>query len=150
MFTKLTEKGYYCILRRSQLPLGVCWDLGVRFSEEFFLQSIWSDQAEPRKRCLCSAGRKPSHAHTTLRTRSLWSAFRYQNFLLKRRCIFYHPETNFDFVNPVQFHLVKCRKNHAGSDLKVCPFNASHHVPAPEEEFHMKNCVDRKVGSSAI
>ena len=46
---------------------------------------------------------------------------------------------------PVQFHLVKCRKNHAGSDLKVCPFNASHHVPAPEEEFHMKTCSDRKV-----
>ena len=46
---------------------------------------------------------------------------------------------------PLQFHLVKCRKNHAGSDLKVCPFNASHHVPAPEEEFHMKTCSDRKV-----
>ena len=46
---------------------------------------------------------------------------------------------------PLQFHLVKCRKNHAGSDLKVCPFNASHHVPAPEEAFHMKTCSDRKV-----
>ena len=45
----------------------------------------------------------------------------------------------------LQFHLVKCRKNHPGSDLKVCPFNASHHVPAPEEEFHMKTCSDRKV-----
>jgi len=48
-------------------------------------------------------------------------------------------------VERIQFHLVKCRKNHAGSDLKVCPFNASHHVPAPEEEFHMKTCSDRKV-----
>jgi len=48
-------------------------------------------------------------------------------------------------VERIQFHLVKCRRNHAGSDLKVCPFNASHHVPAPEEEFHMKTCSDRKV-----
>jgi len=48
-------------------------------------------------------------------------------------------------VERIQFHLVKCRKNHAGSDLKVCPFNASHHVPAPEEAFHMKTCSDRKV-----
>ena len=29
--------------------------------------------------------------------------------------------------------------------LKVCPFNASHHVPAPEVDFHVRTCSDRKV-----
>ena len=65
--------------------------------------------------------------------------------LLEEGYIFFYPEIIYYLVNPLQFHLVKCRKNHAGSDLKVCPFNASHHVPAPEEAFHMKTCSDRKV-----
>jgi hypothetical protein len=45
----------------------------------------------------------------------------------------------------VQWHLVKCRKNHAGSDHVVCPFNASHHVPKPEEQYHLSVCSDRKM-----
>ena len=62
------------------LPLG----LRVYISEEVFLQSIWSDQAKPRTRCLCLTGRRPSHAPTTLHTRSLWNAFRSQNFCFEK------------------------------------------------------------------
>ena len=43
----------------------------------------------------------------------------------------------------LQWHLVKCRKNHQGSDLAICPFNASHHVPRPELGYHLGICSDR-------
>jgi len=45
----------------------------------------------------------------------------------------------------IQFHLVKCRKNHPEMDMAVCPYNASHHVPKPEEKFHIARCPDRKI-----
>jgi len=45
----------------------------------------------------------------------------------------------------IQFHLVKCRKNHPSSDHVVCPYNASHHIPKPEEQHHMSTCPDRKI-----
>ena len=44
-----------------------------------------------------------------------------------------------------QWHLVKCRKSHPGSDHVICPFNASHHVPRQEQEFHLTSCPDRKM-----
>jgi len=42
------------------------------------------------------------------------------------------------------FHLTKCRKNHANEAFVVCPFNALHHIPKPEEQFHLSTCGDRK------
>jgi len=47
-------------------------------------------------------------------------------------------------VERIQFHLVKCRKNHPTSDHVVCPYNASHHIPKPEEQYHISTCSDRK------
>jgi len=47
-------------------------------------------------------------------------------------------------VERIQFHLVKCRKNHPASDHVVCPYNASHHIPKPEEQYHISTCGDRK------
>ena len=44
-----------------------------------------------------------------------------------------------------QWHLVKCRKSHPGSDHVICPFNASHHVTRQEQEFHLTSCPDRKM-----
>lgn len=41
-------------------------------------------------------------------------------------------------------HLTKCRKNHPNSGHVICPFNANHHIPKPEERFHMSICGDRK------
>jgi len=48
-------------------------------------------------------------------------------------------------VERIQWHLVKCRKNHPTSDHVVCPYNASHHVPKPEEQYHISTCSDRKI-----
>jgi len=45
----------------------------------------------------------------------------------------------------IQFHLVKCRRNHPDADMETCPFNASHHVPKPEMEYHMSECSERKI-----
>ena len=46
----------------------------------------------------------------------------------------------------IQFHLVKCRRNHPeADDIETCPYNASHHVPKPELEFHMSECSERKI-----
>jgi len=42
------------------------------------------------------------------------------------------------------FHLTKCRKNHANEAFVVCPFNALHHIPKPEEQYHLSTCGDRK------
>lgn len=46
-------------------------------------------------------------------------------------------------IDRLQYHLVKCRKNHPDSDFVICPFNASHHVPKKCEESHTKTCPDR-------
>jgi len=45
----------------------------------------------------------------------------------------------------IQFHLVKCRRNHPDTDHVICPYNASHHVPKPEEQYHISCCPDRKL-----
>ena len=42
-----------------------------------------------------------------------------------------------------QFHLVKCRRNHPNSDIQICAFNTSHHVPAASMEEHLATCQDR-------
>jgi len=48
-------------------------------------------------------------------------------------------------VEKIQWHLVKCAKNHPGSNLVVCPFNSAHHVPRPELGYHLNICPDRKM-----
>jgi len=48
-------------------------------------------------------------------------------------------------VERIQWHLVKCRKNHPSSDHIVCPYNASHHVAKTEEQYHISTCPDRKI-----
>ena len=30
-------------------------------------------------------------------------------------------------------------------DHVICPYNATHHVPRPEEQFHISTCGDRKI-----
>ncbi|KAK6187081.1 hypothetical protein SNE40_006329 [Patella caerulea] len=42
-----------------------------------------------------------------------------------------------------QYHLMKCRQNHAGQDYAICPFNAKHEMPKPELRYHMSNCPFR-------
>ncbi|XP_071388412.1 gametocyte-specific factor 1 [Centroberyx affinis] len=44
------------------------------------------------------------------------------------------------------YHLIKCRKNHPqlASELKTCPFNASHLIPKHELIHHTSTCVDRR------
>lgn len=48
-------------------------------------------------------------------------------------------------VDRLQVHLVKCRKNHPGSDLAICPFNRTHHVSHAELQLHKIVCQDRRV-----
>ena len=48
-------------------------------------------------------------------------------------------------IERIQWHLVKCRRNHPTSDHVICPYNASHHIPKPEEQYHMSTCPDRKI-----
>ena len=31
----------------------------------------------------------------------------------------------------IPYHLMKCRKNWAGKEYKICPFNSNHQIPAP-------------------
>ncbi|XP_061166856.1 uncharacterized protein LOC133175762 [Saccostrea echinata] len=45
----------------------------------------------------------------------------------------------------MQYHLMKCRKNHKGSVFATCPFNARHEMPKPELRFHLENCPDKAV-----
>lgn len=43
----------------------------------------------------------------------------------------------------MQYHLMKCRKNHPGKDFATCPFNACHEMPRPELRYHIANCPDK-------
>ncbi|XP_069106338.1 uncharacterized protein [Argopecten irradians] len=43
----------------------------------------------------------------------------------------------------MQYHLMKCRRNHPGADFAVCPYNARHEVRKPELRYHMANCPDK-------
>ncbi|XP_062578246.1 uncharacterized protein LOC134240159 [Saccostrea cucullata] len=45
----------------------------------------------------------------------------------------------------MQYHLMKCRKNHKGSSFATCPFNARHEMPKPELRFHLEICPDKAV-----
>ncbi|XP_021371503.1 uncharacterized protein LOC110462051 [Mizuhopecten yessoensis] len=43
----------------------------------------------------------------------------------------------------MQYHMMKCRRNHPGADFAVCPYNARHEVRKPELRYHMVNCPDK-------
>lgn len=43
----------------------------------------------------------------------------------------------------MQYHLMKCRRNHPGAEFAVCPYNARHEVRKPELRYHMTNCPDK-------
>jgi len=45
----------------------------------------------------------------------------------------------------VQYHLIKCKKNHPNVTLAICPYNASHHIPKEEEKAHLFDCRDRRI-----
>ena len=58
---------------------------------------------------------------------------------------------------------MKCRRNHKDSELIICPYNASHHIPKvrkrtqlcfgwfllkvlqSEERYHLAHCCDRRI-----
>lgn len=50
----------------------------------------------------------------------------------------------------MQTHLVKCRRSHEDSDVVICQFNACHHIPKQEEQYHHDNCPDRKIVELAM
>ena len=37
---------------------------------------------------------------------------------------------------------MKCRRNHPGSNIKICSFNSSHHIPDDQLREHERNCPD--------
>lgn len=37
-------------------------------------------------------------------------------------------------------HLVKCRKNHPNTDVKICPYNSNHHIQAARYSTHLDDC----------
>uniref|UniRef100_A0A1A9VLD1 CHHC U11-48K-type domain-containing protein n=1 Tax=Glossina austeni TaxID=7395 RepID=A0A1A9VLD1_GLOAU len=43
----------------------------------------------------------------------------------------------------MQFHLIRCRRNHPNARKGVCPFNVTHIFNEAELEFHLKACPDR-------
>ena len=44
----------------------------------------------------------------------------------------------------LQYHLMRCRKNHLDKDFVICPFNTTHHMPRAEfEDKHAKICPDQ-------
>ncbi|XP_046561712.1 uncharacterized protein LOC124270721 isoform X2 [Haliotis rubra] len=45
----------------------------------------------------------------------------------------------------MQYHLMKCRKNHTSKEFATCPFNARHEMPRPELRFHITTCPDKAV-----
>ncbi|ESO94331.1 hypothetical protein LOTGIDRAFT_118829 [Lottia gigantea] len=50
----------------------------------------------------------------------------------------------------MQYHLIKCRRNHVTKDFVTCPFNATHEMPRPELRHHMLTCRDRAVAEKTI
>ena len=45
----------------------------------------------------------------------------------------------------MQYHLIKCRKQHPELSLVVCPYNATHHVKRSDEHEHLLACPDRRI-----
>lgn len=57
------------------------------------------------------------------------------------------PYNKFHQIRPsrIQYHLLKCKKNHPGADMVVCPFNASHHIQRQNEREHLLECRDKRM-----
>lgn len=47
-------------------------------------------------------------------------------------------------------HLLKCQKSYKGTDMRKCMFNETHHIPAPELDYHQKHCSDRLYVEKAV
>ena len=45
----------------------------------------------------------------------------------------------------IQYHLIKCARQHPHLDMAVCPYNATHHVPRAREQEHIIECPDRRI-----
>ncbi|GLH02930.1 hypothetical protein R5R35_012618 [Gryllus longicercus] len=45
----------------------------------------------------------------------------------------------------MQYHLVKCQKNHPSTEKVICPFNATHRIPRPELQYHIATCPERRI-----
>lgn len=43
----------------------------------------------------------------------------------------------------MQYHLIKCRKQHDATEFVTCPFNARHEVYKVEARYHQATCPDR-------
>ena len=43
----------------------------------------------------------------------------------------------------LQYHLVKCRKQHPDKKFEICPYNVTHQLPQEQIENHIKNCSNR-------
>eukprot|EP00094_Tigriopus_californicus_P000316 TCALIF_00305-PA protein Name:"Similar to GTSF1 Gametocyte-specific factor 1 (Macaca fascicularis)" AED:0.75 eAED:0.75 QI:0/0/0/1/0/0/2/0/292 len=43
----------------------------------------------------------------------------------------------------IQYHIIKCAKNHPEMDMAICPYNATHHIPRSQELLHLQDCPDR-------
>uniref|UniRef100_A0A1B0B787 CHHC U11-48K-type domain-containing protein n=1 Tax=Glossina palpalis gambiensis TaxID=67801 RepID=A0A1B0B787_9MUSC len=43
----------------------------------------------------------------------------------------------------MQFHLIRCRRNHPNAPKVVCPFNVTHVLNEAELKFHLNVCPDR-------
>ncbi|XP_074656592.1 uncharacterized protein LOC141909842 [Tubulanus polymorphus] len=57
----------------------------------------------------------------------------------------YDPSHQEIRVRRLPYHLMKCRRNHAGLEYETCPFNARHEFPAPEKRYHIANCPDKAI-----
>jgi len=44
----------------------------------------------------------------------------------------------------VQYHLIKCRKQHPHVQLETCPYNATHLFKKEDEDDHLEDCDDRQ------
>ncbi|KAK7863298.1 hypothetical protein R5R35_005341 [Gryllus longicercus] len=45
----------------------------------------------------------------------------------------------------LQYHIVKCEKQHAQRELVTCPYNATHRLPKPELAVHIFECPDKRI-----
>lgn len=45
----------------------------------------------------------------------------------------------------MQIHIVKCRKNHPMAEMQICPFNATHVIPVPDYQYHLRICNSKKI-----
>jgi len=45
----------------------------------------------------------------------------------------------------IQYHILKCSKNHPDTELVICPYNATHQFPEHERRGHLVYCRDRRI-----